>query len=277
MRASTSSAEPNRTDPSRAFEPHACRGDERFGRWRLIEFLAAGGTAELWRAVDSSGAEAALKIVAPTAMERLRSEQVRLATLRHASIVRPFDLVVEPGRPAALALELLPGGDLVPLLGMPPRHWLAALSAVVDAVRYLHERGVAHRDLKARNVLFAADGTVRLVDFGSACAADAPGGGSAGATAAHLPADAAVTAREADVFALAVLVYELVTGRLPFGAAGAQVPGARPAPCSASDPVGARLAAAASDAMAADGRGPEGLSALVDVIESAALRGELER
>jgi DNA-binding helix-hairpin-helix protein with protein kinase domain len=164
----------------------------------------------------------------------------------------------------------LPGGDLVPLLGAPPRHWLLALRALLAAVQYLHDRGFAHRDLKARNVLFAADGSLRVIDLASACAVDAPGGIPAGATAAHLPADPAVTACEADRFALAVLVYELVTGRLPFGVGGARAPGARPALAAANDVVGARLAAVAGDILGANGRAAWGLSALADVIESAA-------
>jgi DNA-binding helix-hairpin-helix protein with protein kinase domain len=92
----------------------------------------------------------------------------------------------------------------------------------------------------------------------------------AGATAAHLPADPAITAGEADRFALAVLVYELVTGRLPFGVNGARELGARPAPAAANDAVGARLAAVASDILVTNGRAAWGLSALADVIESAA-------
>ncbi len=198
------------------------------GRWRLIEPLAKGGSAEVWRAADDSGSEAALKLPQGGSAPLLRAEHALLASLAHPAFVRPIELVVADARPAALALELLPGGDLVPLLGAPPRHWLPALRSVLAAVRYLHDRGFAHRDLKARNVLFAADGAPRVVDLASVCAVDGPGGMRAGATAAHLPADAAVTGREADRFALGVLVYELVTGRLPFGLNGAPAPGARP-------------------------------------------------
>ena len=240
------------------------------GRWRLVEPLAKGGVAEVWRAVDMQGSEAALKLSRGPSAELLHAEHALLASLEHPALVRPIELVVAEARPVALALELLPGGDLVPLLGAPPRHWLRALRAVLAAVQYLHDRGFAHRDLKARNVLFAADGSTRVIDLGSACAAAEPGGMRAGATAAHLPADPAVTGREADCFALAVLVYELVTGRLPFGIGGAREPGTRPAPAAANDAVGARLAAVASGILVADGRAAGGLSAMADVIESAA-------
>jgi serine/threonine protein kinase len=251
-------------------EPHVRRTGATLGRWRLVEPLAKGGTAEVWRAIDADGREVALKLSRGSAAELLRAEYALLASLGHPAFVRPIEFVVAETRPVALALELLPGGDLVPLLGAPPRHWLPALRAVLAAVRYLHDRGFAHRDLKARNVLFAADGAPRVIDLASACAVDAPGGMPAGATAAHLPADPAITAGEADRFALAVLVYELVTGRLPFGVNGARELGARPAPAAANDAVGARLAAVASDILVTNGRAAWGLSALADVIESAA-------
>ncbi len=114
-----------------------------------------------------------------------------------------------------LALEYLPHGDLVPLLGAPPQQWLPAFRAVVGALADLERHGLAHGDVKARNVLFAADGSARLADLTSARPLDAP---AVVTTAAYcLPAQSGACARDADCFAVAVLLFELLTGELPYG------------------------------------------------------------
>jgi serine/threonine protein kinase len=140
---------------------------------------------------------------------------------------------------------------------------------VLAALAYLHARGLAHRDIKARNVLFAADGTPRLIDFASARPFDAPAAPGAGTTAAHVPADFSGSGREADQFAFAVLLFELLAGRLPFGVQGARRRGEEPPPWPAPDAPSERLMAVAVAALGADGRVRGGLSAFADVIESA--------
>ena len=136
--------------------------------------------------------------------------------------------------------------------------------AVLAALAALEAHGLAHGDLKARNVLFAADGSARLADLTSARPLDAP---AAPATAAYAtPELRGVSARDADCFALAALLYELVTARLPYGPRGAGA-GAELSEVRCSDPVGLRLGAVAVEALRAHGRVP-GLSYFTDVIES---------
>lgn len=274
MRAQTSSAELKPSSTRHAELPYAPRAGATLGRWRLVEPLACGATAHVWRGVDASGESAALKLPARGRGEALRAEHAVLATAAHPNLVRPLELIEVAGRPFALVLEIAEGGDLVPLLGAPARHWLGPLRGAVHAVLHLHACGLAHRDLKARNVLLAADGSARLIDLESAAGVDAIGDSRRGTTAAHRPARTAATGREIDAFALAVLVYELVTGGLPFGIAGRRGLDQPIAPWIAPTPMLEAVMAAAAQLLAGDGRAPRGLSTLADVIESAAAEAD---
>ena len=164
-----------------------------------------------------------------------------------------------------LVLEYLPHGDLVPLLGAPPQHWLPAFRAVVGALADLERHGLAHGDVKARNVLFAADGSARLADLTSARPLDAP---AVVTTAAHcLPVQSGALAREADCFAVAALLFELLTGELPYGVERPfRRDGELPREVSAVPGTEPLLAAAAA-ALRARGR-VQGLSYFTDALES---------
>jgi serine/threonine-protein kinase len=242
---------------------------ENLGIWRAVAQVGRGGTAEVWRGVAPDGGEAALKLVKRElrghagAHFLLRREHEVLRTVGSPHLVEPYELI-DRGGVAVLALEYLPHGDLVPLLGAPARQWLPAFGAVVAGLAALERHGLAHGDLKARNVLFAADGSARLADLTSARPLDAP---AAPATAAYaLPARRGACAREADCFALAALLFELVTARLPYGPDGA-AGGAELVEIAVPDPAAARLEAAAAAALRAHGR-VRGLSYFTDVIES---------
>ena len=243
---------------------------ERLGDWRAVARLGRGGTAEVWHAVASDGREAALKLVKQAlrghaaANALLRHEHAVLRKVASPHLVEPYALI-EADDVAVLALEYLPHGDLVPLLGAPPRQWLPAFGAVMAALVDLERHGMAHGDVKARNVLFAADGTARLIDLTSARALDAP---AAVTTAAYRPpAGSRVSARDADCFALGVLLFELVTARLPYGVAGATDGGLEPPPAAVRHAEAGPLLAAAAHVLRAGGR-VEGLSYFTDVIES---------
>lgn len=241
------------------------------GHWRPLELCGRGGTAETWRAEAPDGRQAALKRLRPelrraaAAHDLLRREFALLGGVAGAGFVRALELIECDDGPV-LALEYLPNGDLVSLLGAPPRHWLPALRSVVSALHALHAHGVAHGDVKARNVLFAADHAVRLIDLTAARPVDAP---AAAATAAYgLPAGTQATAGAADCFALAVLVHELAAARLPYGVQGPTDVGKIAA---ADRPLGAsaaRLLEAARAMLEARGALPQGLSHFADVIES---------
>ncbi len=217
-----------------------------FGRYRLMEPLASGGMAEVWRAVASGPAgvekEVALKLVrgehpAASAFARMLVEEARLAArLTHANVVQVFELVEEGGR-HAIAMELVRGHDLGKVvercrqagvrLGLPRA--LHVCVEVARALDYAHRRaeggrplGLVHRDVSPANVLLSMEGEVKLADFGIARAMSqarlTDPGTLKGKLAYMAPEQArggAVDAR-ADVFALGVVCWELCAGRRLF-------------------------------------------------------------
>jgi serine/threonine protein kinase len=242
---------------------------EIVGRWRVGALLGSGGLAEVWHAVAADGRQAALKLPKREWRQRaaanalLRREYELVVEIASPHVVEAYELLEHHGV-AVLALEYLPHGDLVPLLGAPVQKWLPAFRAVVAGLGELERHGLAHGDVKARNVLFAADGTARVTDLTAARPLDAP---ATVTTAAYaLPVLERASAREADRFALGALLYELVTARLPYGPLGAS--GGAPLAALPQPPPGAApLLAAAVAALQSRGR-VEGLSHFLDVIES---------
>jgi len=242
---------------------------EFLGTWRVVTLLGRGGAAEVWHAVTADGREAAVKLVKrelrrhPAANTLIVHEHDVLRRVASLRLIEPFELIDCDGI-AALGLEYMPHGDLVSMLGTSPRQWLPAFRAVVEGLADLERHGFAHGDLKPRNVLFAADGRARLADLAAARPLDAP---AVVATAAFGLPPSAGTAREADRFALAAVLFELLTGRLPFGPRGAADADAELPPVRLEDADAAPLLAAAVAALRARGR-VEGLSYFSDVIES---------
>ena len=236
------------------------------GRYCLRQRLHRGANTEVWRAHDASGGGVAVKLaLGSAAAVRLRAEHALLARLEHAAILRP---VAWDGANAALVTEYLAGGDLVSLAGDAPRHWAAGALDVLGALAYLHARDIVHRDVKARNVMFTAQGRARLIDFGSAAPAGAERR-AAGTTAAHRYASTGTIACSDDIHAFAVLAHELLTGRLP-GEGGARAAAARPAAAGggAAGPRAALEALVSRTLAARDPRGIGSIRAYRDVIES---------
>jgi serine/threonine-protein kinase len=203
--------------------------------YQLIEPIGGGGTGTVWRARALQGdGEVAVKLLRedlmaePKAVSRFVQERAILLMLRHPHIVRVRDLVTV-GTSLGLVMDLVEGGSLRDHLHeqgtLAPATAATLLAQVADALSAAHRRGIVHRDLKPDNILLdRADGELhtRLTDFGIARVLDTPSMTTPGAlvgTANYIAPEAVYGGRpapSADVYALGVVLFELVTGRPPY-------------------------------------------------------------
>jgi tetratricopeptide (TPR) repeat protein len=186
-------------------------------RYTLARRLGRGGAAETWLATDRiTGASVALKILVDDRVGAgaLRREWQLAIRLMHAHIVRAFEFHEDDG--AFYSLQFIDGPDISVLAGVPLAESLPPVALIADALRYAHAKEVVHRDVKAANILLDHNGAPYLIDFGvAATRGDDPGGGSLIAASPQQLSGAAPDPAD-DVFALGVLVYELVSGRSPW-------------------------------------------------------------
>jgi len=204
----------------------------RIGAYRLRRRLGSGGMAEVWLAEHAEGASrqrAAVKIIRardPVGAE-FATEREILASLVHPGIARLYDGGLDAGGAAYLIMEYVQGEHLIAhcdarRLGLAER--LALFLKVCDAASYAHTHLVVHGDLKPANILVAADGTVKLLDFGIAKVIGRDGANEATARTTRLSLAYAAPEQIArgrvgtatDVYALGVILFELLTGALPW-------------------------------------------------------------
>ena len=197
------------------------------GRYRLAEPLGTGGMAAVWAAADLELERlVAVKLLAPDAdRARFEREARLLATLNHPHVLHLFDYGEDGGTPF-MVLEHLAGGSLQDLLrvGEPlPDETTARVAAeIASGLAAAHAQGLVHRDLKPANILFDAEGRAKLADFGIARAPTSgtlTDPGTVLGTAAYISPEQAAgepATAASDVYAFGVILYRLLTGRLPF-------------------------------------------------------------
>jgi len=200
-------------------------------RYRVISRVGSGGMAEVYCAEDAQlGRRVAVKLLHERFaqdeefVERFRREASSAASLSHANIVSVYDRG-EWGGTYYIAMEYLDGRSLDSIVReeapLTPERAIEITEQVLRAARFAHRRGVVHRDLKPHNVIIDDEGRVKVTDFGiaRAGASEITQTGSIMGTARYLSPEQAqgqTVSPRSDLYAIGIMLYELLTGTVPF-------------------------------------------------------------
>jgi serine/threonine protein kinase/tetratricopeptide (TPR) repeat protein len=217
----------------------------RLGPYEIVQPIGAGGMGEVYRARDERlGRDVALKILpaevaaSPDRLARFQREARTVAALNHPGIVT-LHTIEESGGTHFLTMELVEGDSLDRLVvpgGLPVPRVLELAIPLAEALAAAHERGVVHRDLKPANVMVTSAGRIKVLDFGLAKASAADGSALDLTQAATMPTPISTMGQvvgtvpymspeqvrgegsdaRSDLFALGIVLYELLAGRRPF-------------------------------------------------------------
>jgi serine/threonine-protein kinase len=204
-------------------------------RYRLLKPLGSGGMADVYLAHDDIlDRDVALKVMSTRYasdeefVERFKREAQSAAALSHPNIVSIFDRGESEDETYYIAMEYLPGGTLKDRIlkrGALPAHTAAAVALqMAEALKAAHERDVIHRDIKPHNILITGSGNVKVTDFGIARAASSSTMTRTGhilGTAHYISPEQAMgehVGPASDLYSLGIVLYEMLTGELPFDA-----------------------------------------------------------
>ena len=222
-------------------------------QYEISALIGRGGMGAVYRGRQSNLDRAvAIKILPPglddtdaTFSERFRNEALAMAKLNHPGLVAVYDFGKTKNGMLYIVMEFVDGTDVAHMMAKKGRlsseHAMAITAHVCDALKYAHERGIVHRDIKPANIMVGYDGVVKVADFGLAKMSQS--GQSTGLTQSglamgtmHYIAPEALTLgasvdQRADIYAMGVMLYHMLTGGLPHGMfelPSMQVPGLDP-------------------------------------------------
>src|SRR5262245_22418721 len=203
---------------------------QQVGRFRIEAKLGEGGMGIVWRAAATpEGHPVALKLMRESAegdlaRKRFLREVRATSLLDHPGLARVFEAGEYEGRPF-IAIAYIDGQtiqDLVTAGSMPLAEAVRLAAEAAEALEHAHAHGIIHRDISSRNLMRARDGRAVLIDFGIAGLRGATRLTSAGAAMGTLPFTSPEVLRNepatrlSDLYGLGVVLYQMVTGRLPF-------------------------------------------------------------
>src|SRR4030042_5709612 len=202
------------------------------GRYQIIEELGEGGMGRVYRVLDQkANEEVSLKLVRPEialdkrTIERFSNELKLARKISHRNIGRMFDLGEEK-EAHFITMEYVPGENLRSMIRMSGQLGVGTAIAiskkVCEGLTEAHRLGIVHRDLKPSNIMIDREGNVRILDFGIARSMKGKGitGAGVGIGTPEYMSPEQVEGKDAgessDIYSLGVIIYEMVTGRVPF-------------------------------------------------------------
>ena len=204
------------------------------GRYQIIELIGVGGMANVYKGVDvTSGKEVAVKILREEYysneefVRRFRNESKAIAMMDHPNIVKVFDVCFSHGM-QVIVMEYVDGITLKEYMQqqkcLPWKEAVHFTNQILRALSHAHKRGVVHRDIKPQNCMVLSDGTLKLMDFGIARFARSESktitDKAIGSVHYISPEQARGedTDQRADLYSVGVMLFEMLTGTLPFEA-----------------------------------------------------------